>query len=106
MGDIVLTQERSLAELKALTDEIESQISSKVNSAASIKVDTRKKKRQTQKHKKRKRDEDGEEEKTDKEEELNVSDGEKVFLKSRTSKTHYLEIIKEMEYIKGMPVTC
>lgn len=61
------------------------------------------KKRRLQKDKKRKRDEDGGKEDTEDDEELSINDGEKVFTKSRTGKAHYLEIIKEMSYIKGMP---
>lgn len=32
-----------------------------------------------------------------------MNDGEKVFIKTRTGKSQYQEIVKEMSYIKGMP---
>lgn len=62
-----------------------------------------KRKKGLQKEKKRKR-EDGDKE--DIEEDSNkfkITDGEKVFMGTRTRKAHYLQIIKEMEHIKGIP---
>lgn len=56
------------------------------------------------KEKKRKR-EDGEfEEDTEEDEEPSIRDGEKVFMRSRTSRLHYREIVKEMEYIRDSPL--
>lgn len=61
------------------------------------------KKALSQKEKKRKRDEEGEEDETEEKEDPSIEDGEKIFLRSRSSKLHYLEIVREMEYIKGLP---
>lgn len=40
---------------------------------------------------------------TEEEEDSGAEDGENVFMKPRSSRTHYLEIVKEMEYVKGLP---
>lgn len=63
------------------------------------KTDGERKKGQLQKEKKRKK----EVEETEEDNDPTVEDGEKVFLRSKTSRAHYHEILKEMEYIKGMP---
>lgn len=47
--------------------------------------------------------EEDELENTDEDNETTIKDGEKVFMETRTGKTHYLQVIKEMEHIKGMP---
>lgn len=56
------------------------------------------------KEKKRKREDGEEDEETDEDEDINIRDGEKVFTRSRTSKIHYQNIVKEMEYLKGLPM--
>lgn len=66
------------------------------------KVQQRQSKKGNFRKKRKKRDEEDGKEDTEDEEELNTNDGEKVFTKSRTGKPHYLEIIKEMNYIKDM----
>lgn len=63
IGDIVLTQEKNIAELRALTEEMEKNLieSSKKSTAANDRMDGKKKKGLSQKEKKRKREEEGEE---------------------------------------------
>lgn len=34
---------------------------------------------------------------------MSINDGEKVFMKTRTGRAHYMEVIKEMGHIKDMP---
>lgn len=52
-----------------------------------------------QQEKKRKREDDNVKEK------IEVEDGEKVFISSRTSRQHYQKVVQEMQYIKSMPVS-
>lgn len=108
IGDIVLTREQSIQELRAITEDMEKDLeelgnrcAKKNETTSKTHVDNKKKKGHL-KERKKKREEGDNEEDTD-EEELSVKDGEKVFMKSRTSKIHYQEIVKKMEYIRGMP---
>lgn len=108
VGDIILTQEKDIAELRVLTKEMkrdlmEYQAKDKTSTGVNEKTDTKKKKGPSQKDKKRKREEILEKDDTEDDDEASVNDGEKIFLKSRSSKAHYLEILKEIEYIKEMP---
>lgn len=74
------------------------------NTTKSCKGDMKKKKGLSQKRKRRgKEKRRGKRKRQEEDDEVSIEDGEKVFLKPRTSKIHYLEIVKEMEYIKGMP---
>lgn len=77
---------------------------SRESSSSKGKKDIRNKKNNgAQKEKKRKREEDCEEDDTEENNELTTKNGEKVFMETRTGRAHYLQVIKEMEYIKGMP---
>lgn len=81
--------------------EITNSCSKKKSDAAVTKANTKKKGQV--KERKRKRVDGDEEDETDEDEEPSVTDGEKVFQRSRTSKTHYQDIVKEMEYLRDMP---
>lgn len=105
IGDILLTPEQSIQELRAITENMEKELEEITNSYSKRqdnngKVNARKK--GYIKEKKRKREEEEYEEDTDEDEEPSVCDGEKVFMRFRTSKLHYHEIVKEMEHIKGI----
>lgn len=105
VGDIVLTSnERGLDELRSLTKDLEKDLQEIITNSCKKdkKVETNKKKGPLR-DKKRRREDEGEEEDTEDDEEISVQDGEKVFTKLRTGKAHYLEIIKEMSYIEGIP---
>lgn len=60
-------------------------------------------KRDIQRREKRKREEGDDEEDTNEDEKPSINDREKVFMRSRTSKLHYQEIVKEMKYIRRIP---
>lgn len=108
IGDIVISQEQTLAELRMIADEFERELeeeldNSRKSTTSKDKMDMENRnKKGPQKKKKRKREDDEEEEETD-DEDVGVRDGEKVFKETRTDRAHYLQIIKEMEYTKGMP---
>lgn len=106
IGDIVLDRRKSIQELKELTENMEKELleMDKTGGRRNIPDRGAKKKRQTQTDKKRRREEDFDEEITDEDDEPNINDGEKIFMRSRTGKAHYLEVKKDMEYLKGMSV--
>lgn len=62
-----------------------------------------------QPEKKMKRSENGQEEEEDEsieeDNEIDIKNREKVFIKTKTGKRHYFEIIKSTQYIKGMPTS-
>lgn len=58
------------------------------------------KKKEQQKEKKRRREEEDDEKDTGEINSLGVKEGEKVFMETRTGKAHYLQIIKDIKYIK------
>lgn len=59
--------------------------------------------------KKRKRSEDEQEEKeeedAEEDDECDIRNGEKIFTKSKTGRKHYLEVIKKLQHIKGLPTS-
>lgn len=89
IGDIVFSQEKDLANIRAITAEMEKELNEHINSGRKTiitagKTDLKKKKGLSQKEKKRKREKKGEEEET--EEDPDIENGEKIFLKPKTSK--------------------
>lgn len=97
IDDIMLSREKDLADIRAITAEMERELKEHIdggskNTIKSCKGDMKKKKGLSQKEKKRRGKRKRQRRRTTK-----LEDGEKVFLKPRTSKIHYLEIVKEME---------
>lgn len=107
IGDIVISQDQTLAELKRIADDFERELEMELNNSkenSSSKKETGNKKTNgSQKEKKRKREEDCDEDDTEEANELSVKYGDQVFMETRTGKAHYHQVIKEMEHIKGMP---
>lgn len=109
IGDIVISQKQTLADLRMIADDIERELQEELNNSRkspSPKENTEdghQRKKGSQKDKKRKRNEEANEENTENDSKLKISDGEKIFMETRTGRSHYLQVIKEMEYIKGIP---
>lgn len=104
IGDIVLTREQSIQELRFITENMVKDLQEISNSHnKKNELASKAKKKGHLKEKKRKREDGDEDKETDEDEEISIGDGEKVFMRSRTSRMHYQDIIKEMEYIKGLP---
>lgn len=103
IGDIVLTKEQSIQELRFITENMEKDLQEIISSAKKNDPVSKTKKKRHLKERKRKREEGDEEEETDEDEDISIRDGEKIFMRSRTSRVHYQDIVKEMEFIKGIP---
>lgn len=101
MGDILLPQEEELARIRNIA-EMERELSSHLEHGVSEHSKKEGKINKMQQEKKRKREED---EDDNVEEEIEVEDGEKVFISSRTGRQHYQKVVQEMQYIKGLPVS-
>lgn len=94
-----MARDRKLDEFRLLTEEAEKELIyfGRVQKKSLHRLKKLKKvRRHSVKRKKKERDEEGEEDETE-EEDSGAEDRENVFMKPRSSRTHYLEIIKEMK---------
>lgn len=99
----MLPQEQELARIRTIVAEMEREFSNHLEGNQGGSTQTESTKKKVQQEKKRKKEEDNQREEDETEEEADVKDGEKVFTSTKTGKQHCQEILKKMEYIKGMP---